>query len=400
VAVDGVPIAPGPPAGGPGAGALLRLLRDGRPRTRAELVDSTGLGRSTVTQRIDLLLSSGLVGHAGEGISTGGRPPARVAFNPAARIVLGADVGATHARLAVTDLAGTVLAETGHSIDIADGPETVLPGLVRSARTLVRGVGRRLDEVLGLGIGLPGPVEHHTGRPINPPIMPGWDGFDVPGYLAEALGTVTLVDNDVNVMALGEHFSHWRGADHLVLVKVATGIGSGIISDGRLVRGAQGAAGDLGHIRVPGGDDVPCRCGNTGCLEAVASAAAVAARLRGLGIDAASSADVVRLVRAGSVPAIQLLRDAGRDIGEVLAVVVSLLNPSLIVLAGGLSLAGEHLLAGVREVVYRRSLPLATKHLRIVESRTGERAGVVGAAVLVLEHALAPEQVDRLLVQS
>jgi predicted NBD/HSP70 family sugar kinase len=400
VAVDGVPIASGLPAGGPGAGALLRLLRDGRPRTRAELVDSTGLGRSTVTQRIDLLLSSGLVGHAGEGISTGGRPPARVAFNPAARIVLGADVGATHARLAVTDLAGTVLAETGHSIDIADGPETVLPGLVRSARTLVRGVGRRLDEVLGLGVGLPGPVEHHTGRPINPPIMPGWDGFDVPGYLAEALGTVTLVDNDVNVMALGEHFSHWRGADHLVLVKVATGIGSGIISDGRLVRGAQGAAGDLGHIRVPGGDDVPCRCGNTGCLEAVASATAVAARLRGLGIDAASSADVVRLVRAGSVPATQLLRDAGRDIGEVLAVVVSLLNPSLIVLAGGLSLAGEHLLAGVREVVYRRSLPLATKHLRIVESRTGERAGVVGAAVLVLEHALAPEQVDRLLVRS
>jgi predicted NBD/HSP70 family sugar kinase len=378
----------------------LRLLRDGRPRTRAELVDSTGLGRSTVTQRIELLLSSGLVGHAGEGISTGGRPPARVAFNPAARIVLGADVGATHARLAVTDLAGTVLAETGHSIDIADGPETVLPGLVRSARKLVRGVGRRLDEVLGLGVGLPGPVEHHTGRPINPPIMPGWDGFDVPGYLAEALGTVTLVDNDVNVMALGEHFSHWRGADHLVLVKVATGIGSGIVSDGRLVRGAQGAAGDLGHIRVPGGDDVPCRCGNTGCLEAVASAVAVAARLRGLGIDAASSADVVRLVRGGSAPAAQLLRDAGRDIGEVLAAVVSLLNPSVIVLAGGLSLAGEHLLAGVREVVYRRSLPLATKHLRIVESLTGERAGVVGAAVLVLEHALAPEQVDRLLVRA
>jgi predicted NBD/HSP70 family sugar kinase len=378
----------------------VRLLRDGRPRTRAELVDSTGLGRSTVTQRIELLLSSGLVGHAGEGISTGGRPPARVAFNPAARIVLGADVGATHARLAVTDLAGTVLAETGHSIDIADGPETVLPGLVRSARKLVRGVGRRLDEVLGLGVGLPGPVEHHTGRPINPPIMPGWDGFDVPGYLAEALGTVTLVDNDVNVMALGEHFSHWRGADHLVLVKVATGIGSGIVSDGRLVRGAQGAAGDLGHIRVPGGDDVPCRCGNTGCLEAVASAVAVAARLRGLGIDAASSADVVRLVRGGSAPAAQLLRDAGRDIGEVLAAVVSLLNPSVIVLAGGLSLAGEHLLAGVREVVYRRSLPLATKHLRIVESLTGERAGVVGAAVLVLEHALAPEQVDRLLVRA
>jgi predicted NBD/HSP70 family sugar kinase len=192
-------------------------------------------------------------------------------------------------------------------------------------------------------------------------------------------------------MALGEHFSHWRGADHLVLIKVATGIGSGMISDGRLLRD------DLGHIQVPGSGDVPCRCSNTGCLEAVASGTAVAARLRGLGIDAASSTDVVRLARAGSVPATQLLRDAGRDIGEVLATVVSLLNPSIIVLGRGLSQAGEHLLAGVREVVYRRSLPLATQHLRIVESRTGERAGVVGAAVLVLEHALAPDQVDRLL---
>jgi predicted NBD/HSP70 family sugar kinase len=382
---------------GAGAGDLLSLLRDGRPRTRAELISCTGLARSTVTQRVDLLLGSGLIGHAGDGVSTGGRPPARVAFNPSARIVLGADVGATHARLAVTDLAGAVLAETVYELDIADGPDVVLPGLVRCVRKLVRRTGRRVDELLGLGLGLPGPVEHSTGRPINPPIMPGWDGFDVPGYLTDALGTVALVDNDVNVMALGEHFAHWRDADHLVLVKVATGIGSGIISDGELRRGAQGAAGDLGHIQVPGGGEAPCRCGNTGCLEAVASGAAVAARLRALGIEATSGADVVRLSRAGNVPATQLLRAAGRDIGAVLASVVSLLNPSVIVLGGALSQAGEHLLAGVREVVYRRSLPLATQHLRIVESRTGERAGVVGAAVLVLEHALAPEQVDRLL---
>jgi predicted NBD/HSP70 family sugar kinase len=382
---------------GAGAGDLLSLLRDGRPRTRAELISCTGLARSTVTQRVDLLLGSGLIGHAGDGVSTGGRPPARVAFNPSARIVLGADVGATHARLAVTDLAGAVLAETVYELDIADGPDVVLSGLVRCVRKLVRRTGRRVDELLGLGLGLPGPVEHSTGRPINPPIMPGWDGFDVPGYLTDALGTVALVDNDVNVMALGEHFAHWRDADHLVLVKVATGIGSGIISDGELRRGAQGAAGDLGHIQVPGGGEAPCRCGNTGCLEAVASGAAVAARLRALGIEATSGADVVRLSRAGNVPATQLLREAGRDIGAVLASVVSLLNPSVIVLGGALSQAGEHLLAGVREVVYRRSLPLATQHLRIVESRTGERAGVVGAAVLVLEHALAPEQVDRLL---
>jgi predicted NBD/HSP70 family sugar kinase len=248
-----------------------------------------------------------------------------------------------------------------------------------------------------MGVGLPGPVEHSSGRPINPPIMPGWDGYDVPGHLGRELGAVVLVDNDVNVMALGEHFAHWPDADHLVLVKVATGIGSGIISDGALRRGAQGAAGDLGHIQVPHGPDLPCRCGNTGCLEAVASGAAVAARLRELGIEAASSRDVVRLARAGSVPAIQALREAGRQIGQVLASAVSLLNPDVIVLGGALSQAGEHLLAGVREVVYARSLPLATQHLRIVESRTGERAGVIGAAVLVLDHMLAPAQLDALV---
>jgi predicted NBD/HSP70 family sugar kinase len=227
--------------------------------------------------------------------------------------------------------------------------------------------------------------------------MPGWDGFDVPGRLTAELGAPTLVDNDVNVMALGEHFAHWPGTAHLMLVKVATGIGSGIISDGELRRGAQGAAGDLGHVAVPGGGDVPCRCGNTGCLEAIASGAALAAALRARGHATATSRDVVALARGGSVEAVQLVRAAGRDIGEVLSTAVSLLNPSVIVIGGALAAAGEHLLAGVREVVYRRSLPLATQHLRIVPSRSGERAGVIGAAVMVVERVLSPAQVDDLV---
>lgn len=387
-AVDGTQ-----PNGSPvvdGARALLQLMRDGRPRTRSELATMTGLARSTVTQRVDALLASGLIGPAEKAASTGGRPPTLLAFNPAARIVLGADIGATHARLGVTDLAGRILADARDDIDIAAGPDVVLGWICETGRALVDQAGYRMTDLLGVGVGLPGPVEHSTGRPVNPPIMPGWDGYDVQGYVTERLGVVTLVDNDVNVMALGEHFSHWSDADHLLFVKVATGIGSGLISEGRLHRGAQGAAGDLGHIAVPHGREVVCRCGNTGCLEAVASGAAIAEALSAEGLEAHGSLDVVALARGGSVEALGRIRQAGRDIGEVLASAVNLFNPSIIVVGGSLSQAGEHLIAGVREVVYQRSLPLATAHLRIAQSRTGESAGVVGAAVMVIDRVLAP----------
>jgi predicted NBD/HSP70 family sugar kinase len=378
-----------------GAGALLQLLRDGVPRTRSELAAATGLGRSTVAQRVDALLASSLVGPAGEATSSGGRPPTQFAFNPAARVVLAADVGATHVRLAVTDLAATVLTSEHIDLDIAVGPEAVLRWVLEHGRKLLDKADRDAADLAGVGIGLPGPVEHATGRPTNPPIMPGWDGFDVPRLINAELDCFVAVDNDVNVMALGEHFIGFRDVDHLMFVKVATGIGSGIISDGQLRRGAKGAAGDLGHIHVPHDVDAVCRCGNVGCLEAVASGAAVASQLRAAGVDALASRDVAALVRGGNVLATQLVREAGRTIGEVLASAVSLLNPSVIVIGGSLSAAGEPLLAGVREVVYRRSLPLATAQLRIVQASAGDLSGVVGAAVMVIDDVLAPAAVDR-----
>lgn len=380
-----------------GVGDMFQLLRDGQPRTRSDLATLTGQARSTIAARVDALLGSGLVSPAGEATSTGGRPPATFAFNPAARVVLAVDLGATHARLAVTDLAGTVLAEHGEAIAIADGPGPVLDRVAELGRQLLSTAGRDRGDLVSVGVGLPGPVEHSTGRPINPPIMPGWDDADVPGHLTRLLGVPVLVDNDVNIMALGEHATAWRTVDHLLFVKVATGIGAGIISDGAIRRGAQGAAGDLGHIAVPGGLDLPCRCGNTGCLEAVAAGPAIAAALREQGLAAGSSADVVALVRAGDVAAGREVREAGRHIGEVLAACVSLLNPSMIVVGGIVAEAGEHLLAGIREVVYRRSLPLATQHLRIVTTRTGVRAGVLGAAAMAAEHVLSPTAIDALV---
>jgi predicted NBD/HSP70 family sugar kinase len=376
-----------------GAGDMFQLLRDGRPRTRADLAAVTGQARSTVAARIDLLMAAGLIAPAGEATSTGGRPPATFAFAPSARVVLGVDLGATHARLAVTDLASTILAQRELPLLITDGPDRVLDVVAETGAELLREAGRSTSELAGVGVGLPGPVEHATGKPNNPPIMPGWDNADVPAILGARFHAPVLVDNDVNIMALGEHRTAWPGVADLLFVKVATGIGAGIIADGALRRGAQGSAGDIGHVAVPGVTDVVCRCGNIGCLEAIASGQAVANRLEG----AKTPADVVALVRAGDVAASQAVRQAGRDIGAVLATSVSLLNPSMIVIGGILADAGEHIVAGIREVVYQRSLPLATQHLRIVTARTGTQAGVLGASAMAVDQALSPEAVDRLV---
>ena len=390
--------APSEPQALPGrAGDIFQLLRDGKARTRAELAGTTGLARSTVAARIDALISSGLVGPAGEATSSGGRPPSRFAFNPAARVVLAVDVGATHVALAVTDLGGSVLAERRMDQQVADGPEKVLGLVVREAAKLLASASRGVADLAGVGIGLPGPVEHDTGRPVKPPIMPGWDGFDVVRFVQRSLPVPVLVDNDVNIMALGERTAHWPDHDNFIFVKVATGIGAGIISSGELQRGANGTAGDLGHVRVPRGDDVLCRCGNHGCLEALASGPAIAAALRGEGLEAAKGADVVRLVAHGNQQAIQAVRQAGRDVGDVLATVVNLLNPSVIVIGGSIGESGEHLVAGVREVVYRRSLPLATSQLRVGLSHAGDKAAILGASQLVTRHVLSPAVIEATL---
>ncbi|BCT74734.1 sugar kinase [Sinomonas cyclohexanicum] len=379
------------------AGDLFQILRDGRARTRAELASITGLARSTVAAKVDALMATGLIGPAGEAVSSGGRPPSRVAFQPSARVVLGVDIGATHTVVGVTDLGARVLSEASAPLDIASGPEAVLDLVLGLCGDALRTAGRRPKELAGIGVGLPGPVEHSTGRPINPPIMPGWDGFDVPGYIQRTYPVDVLVDNDVNIMALGERAAYFADDDNLLFVKVATGIGAGIISSGVLQRGAVGTAGDLGHVRVPRGGDVLCRCGNYGCLEALASGPAVAAALTAEGVPAATGDDVLRLARQGNPAAVQALRQAGRDLGDVLAVCVNLLNPSVIVIGGRVAAAGEQLMAGVREVVYSRSLPLATARLRIVQSMAADQAGVLGASRLVVDHVLSPASVEALL---
>ena len=375
-------------------------MRNGGALTRADIGAMTGLARSTVAQRVDTLLASGLLVAGADNASTGGRPPSTLAFNAGAGVILAGDIGATHSRVAVTDLAGSVLAERTEDVAVASGPDVVLGWLEGAFDQLLEETGHGAVELRGVGVGLPGPVEFATGRPVNPPIMPGWNLHPVGARLSRRFGVPALVDNDVNIMALGEYWTRWRDHDFLFFVKLGTGIGSGIVAGGHVHRGADGAAGDIGHIHVPDHGDVVCRCGNVGCLEATAGGGAMAAALAAKGLDTRSSRDVVDQVLAGQHDAVRLVRQAGLSIGGVLAGCVNLLNPAVIVVGGDVAAAGEPLIAGIREVVYRRSLPLATSRLQITLSELGDEAGIIGAAVMAIETVLAPHAIDSALARA
>ncbi|MBE2314345.1 ROK family transcriptional regulator [Solirubrobacter sp. CPCC 204708] len=379
-------------------GGVLRLIREGRALTRTDVMDVTGLSRSTVMQRLGVLLDAGLLVEQPEaGPSSGGRRPAALTFNERVGIVLAADLGAEHGRLAVYDLAGVVLIEEQAPLRIADGPEPVLDWVERRFDALLAEVKREPGDVLAIAIGLPGPVE--DGRPVKPPIMPGWDDHPVAERLSERFGAPALVERDVNAMALGEHRHNWPDVANLVFVKIATGIGAGIITGGELMRGHHGRAGDIGHIRAYRESDELCTCGNRGCVAVLASGSALVRQLHEAGVDVATTADVAALVQSGDTLATHLAREAGRVLGAALAAVVSVVAPSLIVVGGEMGDASEPMIAGVREGVYQQASTLATRHLRVLGTRLGQRVGVVGVATVALEHVLDPANVDALLAR-
>jgi predicted NBD/HSP70 family sugar kinase len=388
-----------PPVSGASPGVLLRHVRSGRAHSRAELVALTGASRSTVSARVDQLLSARLLEEGGTGWSTGGRPPTLLRFNSRSGCVLAVDLGVTSIDVAVTDLAGEVLGTVGHEIDIAQGPDAVLGEVDRLAQQVLGEVHLQPSDVRAIGIGVPGPVEFSTGRPFHPPLMPGWHDFPVPSAFARYECPV-YVDNDVNVMALGEIGAGGSDQDVLV-VKVGTGIGCGIVVGGRIYRGAQGAAGDIGHIWVSpsGGRTVVCRCGNENCLEAVAGGAALVRDAVASGMQVSTTREVVELAARGDGDALELVRNSGRCIGTVLASLVNFFNPHRIVMTGGVARAGAPLLAGIREAVYGRSLPLAARSLEISVSDDPDLAGRLGAALMAVEGYLHEDAVDSALAR-
>jgi len=309
-------------------------------------------------------------------------------FSPRSRAIIGIELGATHGTIGVTDLNGEVLARKHHTLNIADGPERVLGLALDSATKLLETTGYGVADIMGIGIGVPGPVQHATGQLIRPPIMPGWDGVDIPLAVRRRFDVPVLVDNDVNLLALGERANVWPDVDDLVFIKVSTGIGAGIISGGALQRGATGSAGDIGHVQVPHGK-------GDNDLEDTASGPAIARELSNVGSEIDPS-KVIELIRTGDPAAIDAAREAGRAIGEIAAICVSMLNPSTLVIGGSLGSQVQEILAGIREVVYRRSIPLATQQLNIVPAQGGLDAGIRGAALMVIETRLSRAAIDEM----
>ncbi|MFF7789123.1 ROK family protein [Streptomyces sp. NPDC007991] len=403
--MTGRPVRTGRGAGQASAGELLELVRSRRAVTRGALQQATGLSRATVGQRLDRLFRAGWLREGAGGpvdSPLGGRPSITLEFDDEHAVVLAADLDTRHARAAVLSLSGEILTEHSGTLVVEDGPDAVLGELGRWFGELLEKTGRGAESVCGAGLAVPGPVDTETGRVVQPPMMPGWDGYDIRSRLARALTEHTgadpvpvLVDNDANLMAYGEQRTGYPDCSAFVLVKVSTGIGAGVVVDGAVFRGIDGGAGDIGHIRVPEGAQTLCRCGSYGCLAAIASGGAVARRLAEAGVPAASGSDVRDLLASGHPDAVGLAREAGRRVGDVLATVVTLLNPGVLMIAG--DLAGTPFLTGVRELLYQRALPRSTAHLDVVTARLGERSGLVGAGAMVVEHLYAPERVEERL---
>jgi glucokinase-like ROK family protein len=392
--------------------AVLDAVRSAGEVTQPELIRRVGLGRSVVALRVAELEAAGLVVQNGLAPSTGGRAPRRLRLRAEAGLVAGIDIGATGMVVGLADLSGNVLTQSGEPIDIADGPDVVLGRAEELIDQLLGQLGEAVP-LWGVGVGVPGPVEFATGLPVAPPIMPGWEAYPIRDRLSRRYCAPVWVDNDVNLLALGELRTNSAAAEigDVLYVKIGTGIGAGLISGGRLHRGVNGCAGDIGHVAVGESGEVICRCGNVGCLEAMAGGAALARDARHLAESGGSAAladllsangrltaaDVTAAAQRGDPAARTLLARAGRLVGGTLATLVSFYNPGLVVLGGGVVAAGDFVLAAIRETVYRRSLPLATRTLRIEPSGLGETAGLAGAAHLVLDSLFAPNALARWL---
>ncbi len=376
---------------------VARLIASGAAQSKADLVPAAGMARTTVSAAVDELLNRGVVRIAGTRPTPGrGRPADRLALSPRGGHVLLADVGARGAHLAVLDLSQRVVAHEHVDLDVRDGPEPVLD-IIEARLDALRAVGSPEVPARAVVIGLPGPVDGNLGSPVRPPIMPGWHAYPVSARLQSRFDCAAILENDVNLRALGEARALPADQAPLLFVKIGTGIGGGLVTrEGGLHHGADGAAGDIGHVRVRGGPDDPCVCGNVGCIEAVASASAIARRLAAGATAPVTIADVRDRLAKADPAAVAHVREAAAHIGELVAMLVHFYNPARVTIGGSLTAASDDLLAGVRSVVYQRALPLATRNLVLANSVLGEYAGLAGAAVLGIEQALSASEIGTL----
>ncbi len=373
---------------------VLNSVREDGPMARVQIAARTGLSRTTVSSIVDSLLKEGLVreGNLLEAAPAGGRRAILVHFHADAGYILGVDMGRTHLTVIATNLAATIYASYSGPFNADLGPGVCLPLLTAELRDFAARHHIPWDRVVGVGVGIPGPMDVHRRMLVSPPRMPGWDRVDIRALLSRDLNVPVFLDNDANMGALGEsRFGAGRGVDQLAYIKVGTGIGCGLVINGAIYRGSRGAAGELGHLTVDV-DGPLCDCGNRGCLEAVAGAQAIVQAATCAAGDSAALtdvADVIRAAQAGHLPSRAALEMSGRSIGVALAGLVNLLNPAVIIIAGGVAHAGELLLEPIRSAIATRGLPAASAQTRVLAAELGDNAIALGAAVSVMDAAFA-----------
>ena len=366
---------------------VVDALRRHGLASRSDLARLTGLSRTTVGSLVAGLQERGLVVEKdvnGNRQIGRGRPPVLLRLDPAAGVAVGLYFDHDEMRVALADLSSTVLAEDRSEIDVDHSATDAIDRAVRMVGVLRRNVGVDSSQIVGAGVALPGPIDRRTGRIGSAIILPGWAGLQMERQLAQRLKLDVQVDNDANLGALAEaSFGAGRGLKNIIYVMLGSGIGAGLVLDGRVHRGAAGLAGEIGHVQVRP-DGAVCRCGNRGCLETIAGEGALAALLRPrLGRDV-TPRDLLDLVAAGDLGATRVVNDAGLAIGRVLADLCNALNPEAIIVGGELSRAGEPLLRGIRESVDRYALPAAAQGVQVLLGELGDRAEIVGALALVI----------------
>jgi predicted NBD/HSP70 family sugar kinase len=376
-------------------GDVFRLIRARGSTSRSSLARASGLAPSTISLRVDALVRLGLVSEGGDDRSRGGRRGRLLQVVGGAGFVAGMDVGAHHVQLALADLTGALSVVEGIPVAIGQGPDAAAEHLWTALMGLIEHNGFDPELLLGLAVGLPAPIGSTTGRVVLPSFMPTWHNADLPALFSRYTDIPVLVENDANLLALAERSETSPELDQLLAIKLGTRIGCGIISAGRLHRGAGGAAGEISHTSVDGESTIACVCGTPHCLESVASGGAVTALLAAQGYPVRTAADVVELGRAGDAEVVKVLRDAGTRIGGVLATIVNFFDPRDVVLGGTMS-GSAPLVAAIRAELFQRCLPLVTETLEVRVARGPSDAGVRGACSLILEEVLTPSRIDRL----
>jgi predicted NBD/HSP70 family sugar kinase len=369
---------------------VIDALRERGVASRADLARITGLSRSTVSTIVADLVDTGLAGERDGEPSEGsgaGRPPVMVSLNPSAGLAVGVDFGHRHLRVAVSDLSHTVLAETWRELNVDHSADHGLSAAAEFVDQVLDEAGADRARVIGVGMGLPAPIDRTTGTVQGASILPGWVGVDAAAEAASRFGLPVQVENDANLGALAElAWGAAKGKSEVAYIKVSTGIGAGLISGGRLQHGVGGTAGEIGHTVIADGGPV-CRCGNRGCLETLASTRSIAELLSASRAEELSSKRVLELSAAGDAAAQRLVGDAGRAIGIAVANLCNLLNPQCVIVGGDLGAAGDVLLEPLRDTVRRNAIPSAVEDLEIVAGVLGERAELLGALALVMHEA-------------